>query len=381
MRRAARSAAVLTALVLAAGCSAQAAAPPLESSAGAAGTPAPTTPTTEATTTTTAPPPPAWPLTGLPEDDPAAAAATGVIAVKIDNSPDARPHAGINAADQVYELQVEGITRFMVLFNSTSPERIGPIRSARSSDLDLLGNLNRPLLAWSGGNPGVTAAVQGAQANGLLIDVSHSAANPEYYRDDTGGRFAPHNLFSNIAGLRAHYAPPDTTAPLPMFVFRQPGEALPASALDAPGMTIDFGLGVRVDYAWDAERSCWDRFQVDERHPRDKSAFVDEAGVQVCPDNVVILFLPYTQDTVDARSPKALSVGSGTGVVLTGGKAIGVNWSRSMATDTWNLTDAATGGPVPLTPGRTWVALPQQDADQALPMDVPTAAGLLATKV
>jgi hypothetical protein len=354
----------------------------VESSAGAAATPPPTeATTTEAPTTTAAPVVPAWPLTGVPEDDPAAAAATGVIAVKIDNSPDARPHAGINAADQVYELQVEGITRFMVLFNSTSPERIGPVRSARSSDLDLLGNLNRPLLAWSGGNPGVTAAVQGAQANGLLVDVSHSAANPEYYRDDAGGRFAPHNLFSNIAGLRAHFTPPGAAAPLPMFTFRKTGEALPASALDAPGMTIDFGLGVRVDYAWDAERACWDRFQVDERHPREKSAFVDEAGIQVCPQNVVILFLPYTQDTVDARSPKALSVGAGTGVVLTAGKAVGVNWSRADASDAWNVTDAATGAPMALTPGRTWVALPQQDADQVLPMDPATAAGLLAVRV
>lgn len=323
-----------------------------------------------------------WPLTGVV----IAAPDTGkipVLVAKVDNSPWARPHAGINDADQVYEIQVEGITRFMELFHSKSPDRIGPIRSARSSDIDLMGNLHRPLLAWSGGNPGVTQQVKDAEAAGILVDVSHQTAEADYYRDARGqaGVALEHTLFTSVVKLRADYTPADAEPPGSMFDFHAPGTPAPATALDIPGIVIDFGLGVRIEYVWDAERGCWDRFQVDQNHPRNHSAFVDEANVQVCPPNVVILFLTYGQSEVDSRSPKALSVGDGDGLVLIGGKATAVHWRRATPGDGWNLTDASTGEPVSLEQGRTWVALPQKGSDSALPLDPATAAGLLALRV
>ena len=339
-------------------------------------TTAPTTTTTEATTTTTAPAAPVWPLTGESAADPAALNSP-VVAVKVDNSPQARPHAGINTADQVYELQVEGITRFMELYHSQSPDRVGPVRSARSSDLDLFGNLNRPLLIWSGGNPGVTQEINDAQANGLVVDVGHpSNAGHLYYRDDSGGRFIPHNLFTSVPQIRGEFTPADAGPPPAMFAFRKDGAALPATAEDMPGMVIDFGLGVRVEYVWDAERSGWDRYQVDQNHARGDSAFVDETGTQIAPQNVVILFLEYGQDPVDGRSPKAYSVGNGEGVVLTQGKVVYVNWIRKGPGDQWNITERASGDPVALTPGRTWVALPQSGADSVAPIDAAGAADL-----
>ena len=166
-----------------------------------------------------------------------------------------------------------------------------------------------------------------------------------------------------------------------MFTFAKPGAALPATAVDTPGMVIDFGLNVRVEYVWDAERNGWDRFQVDEAHGRARSAFVDEAGTQVAPENVVILFLPYGQSEVDSRSPQALSVGDGDGIVMTQGKTINVHWHRGDATEGWNLTDAQTGADVDLTVGRTWVALPDQATDHATPIDAAGAAALLALRV
>lgn len=374
---AARATVVLTCVGLVAlGCSkAEPGAAP-GTTASSTTTAAPTTTTTEATTTTTAPAAPVWPLTGEGAADPAVMNLP-VVAVKVDNSPDARPHAGINTADQVYELQVEGITRFMELYHSQAPDRVGPVRSARSSDLDLFGNLNRPLLIWSGGNPGVTQEINDAQANGLVIDVGHpSAAGRLYYRDDSGGRFIPHNLFTNVPQIRAEFTPPDSGPPPAMFRFRKEGDPLPATAEDMPGMVIDFGLGVRVEYVWDAERSGWDRYQVDQSHPRGSSAFVDETGTQISPQNVVILFLEYGQDPVDGRSPKAYSVGNGEGVVLTQGKLVYVNWIRRGPGDEWNITERASGEPVALTPGRTWVALPQSGADSVAPIDAAGAADL-----
>jgi len=108
---------------------------------------------TTSTTTTTAPLP-VWPLTGLP-DAKASGPAHPAIVVKMDNSPDARPQTGINEADVVYELLVEGITRYALVFHSNLVDPVGPVRSARSSDIDLVADLSTPLFAWSGANGGV----------------------------------------------------------------------------------------------------------------------------------------------------------------------------------------------------------------------------------
>ena len=116
---------------------------------------APTTvATTEAPTTvpetTTTVPVPLMPLTGQPVVD-EAIAVRPAIAAKIDNHPDARPQTGLNEADIVYEENVEKWTRFAVVFHSQGSDPVGPLRSGRSQDIDILTSLNRPLFLWSGG--------------------------------------------------------------------------------------------------------------------------------------------------------------------------------------------------------------------------------------
>ena len=152
------------------------------------------TTTTAATTTTVAPtttvPPPVYPLTGLPAPD-ALATLRPAIVVKIDNHTDARPQAGLNQADIVYEEIVEGITRFFTIFQSTDAGPVGPIRSARSTDVDLLDQLNRPLFVWSGGNRNVVREIGGANA----ISMAYGQG-PGFYRDRRGRNVASeHTLF------------------------------------------------------------------------------------------------------------------------------------------------------------------------------------------
>ncbi|MGW2232212.1 DUF3048 N-terminal domain-containing protein, partial [Streptomyces formicae] len=74
-----------------------------------------------------------------------------VLAVKIDNVGPARPQTGIDAADVVYVEQVEaGLSRLMAVFASHVPDAIGPVRSARETDLELLRQFDDPVLAFSG---------------------------------------------------------------------------------------------------------------------------------------------------------------------------------------------------------------------------------------
>ena len=152
-----------------------------------------------------------------------------------------------------------------------------------------------------------------------------------------------------------------------------------ASAADSAGFSIDFGQGVRVEYVWDAERLAWNRYQVDESHPRGRSAYVDAGGRQVAPENVVILSVPYVASEVDSRSPKAVSVGEGDAIVLTAGKVVRGRWSRPDSFSGWNLSEVD-GTPIRLTPGRTWVALPEAGGPLPQPLDAGTAERLLSER-
>lgn len=313
-----------------------------------------TTAPTQAVTTTEPAPVPTWPLTGMPIGD-AEGADRPAVAVKIDNSYEARPHAGIASADLVYEVKVEGITRFGAIFHSQAADPVGPIRSARSTDIDLLGNLHRPLLMWSGGNPGVTGQVKQAEAEGVLVDVSHSVGHAHYWRQP--GRVQPHNLFANVSSIRDNFTPPDATPPGPIFTFREDA-APPAIGDEVPGVQIDYGGGSVVQYVWDGGRSCWRRFQDDSRHRGPDSAFMDESGEQVCPTNVVVLFAHYRPSDVDANSPQAETVGEGDVLVASGGKLVAGRWVRPERASAYTLT-TADGTPITIAPGRTWVAVPQ----------------------
>lgn len=102
-------------------------------------------------------PDPICPLTGLDATGDGVPARP-VLAVKIENSPLARPQAALNDADIVYEEPVEGgITRFIALFQCADVDRLGPVRSARTTDPDVLVQYGIPVFAYSGRAAGRTA--------------------------------------------------------------------------------------------------------------------------------------------------------------------------------------------------------------------------------
>ena len=130
---------VLAALTIAAACAVSGCSTPSPNATITPSAEASTRPSTKATPTPTPTPtpPPTSPLNGLPqpyEDEP-----SPVLVVKLDNTRFAQPHAGLDRADIVYIEEVEyGITRLAAVFSSNVPQRIGPVRSARITDIDLL---------------------------------------------------------------------------------------------------------------------------------------------------------------------------------------------------------------------------------------------------
>ena len=288
------------------------------------------------------------PLTGEPLTDADMIPDRPALVVKVPNNSQALPQTGLNEADIVYEEIInDAITRFAVVFHSQGSDPVGPIRSGRAQDIDLLTNLNSPLFAWSGGNAGVTRLVN----NSSLVSLSYVGgyANAYYRRDGRGG--APHNLFSSTDTLWAE-APDDASAPPQLFQYLREGESIDADSASVVEITMD---SIDVRWEFDEDSGRYLRWQNGDEHPTELTG-------QVSADNVVVLFVEYRSGVVDARSPEAQTVGSGDALVFTDGTVRTAVWARESNTDPIGLyTDESTTTPVRLSPGRTWVELPRND--------------------
>jgi hypothetical protein len=281
------------------------------------------------------------PLTGREADmEPARPA----LVVKIDNHDRARPQFGINQADIVFEEIVEGgITRLAAVFHSQQADPVGPIRSARTSDFELLSNLNRPLFANSGGNEIVLALLREIE----MIDVSANAAVDAYYRLDE--RRAPHNLLTDTDTLWAAGARRGGE-PTSLLSYREDTDPPLESARRSAGVRIDFGTN-EVEFKWDPTRAGWLRRQNGTPH-------IDADGLLVAPANVIVQFVSYGRSVANSASPEAQLIGDGAVWVFTNGQLVEGPWSRPTSSDVTSLMDFA-GEPITLTPGRTWVELPR----------------------
>jgi hypothetical protein len=286
------------------------------------------------------------PLTGLPLDD-AAKAKRPALVVKIDNAPKARPQVGLNQADVVIEEKVEdGVVRLFTIFHSGGSDPVGPVRSARTTDIVLATPMHRPLFAYSGTNATFQKQVSAAP----LVDVGVERASGDYFRQP--GRPAPYNLFTRTSSLFGKPAP-QSSAPPALFPFRPEGQALTGGAA-ARGAHIDYvgkNITTRVDWAWNG--SAWVRAQ-------DGTPHNDGAGVQVAPKNVVIQLVKYVStgqiDRSGAIVPEAELIGTGEAWVFTDGKLVKGTWSKPNA-EAVTVYAGPDGTPVRLTPGQTWVEL------------------------
>ncbi|MGI9623061.1 MAG: DUF3048 domain-containing protein [Acidimicrobiales bacterium] len=297
------------------------------------------------------------PVAEPPVDDKAVAPLTGLkagplnrraIVIKIDNVGPARPQFNINSADIVYEELVEaGATRLAAVYHSKHETTVGPVRSARSTDIGIAVSFNNPIFAFSGANSINDRLV--AQAR--LIDRG-AETTPQVYRR-LGSRPAPHNLLTSTTSLLA--SAPKGKGPQPHFAYRDKGEAVPASAPTAHTVQLRYlaGSGAPVRYEWDARIGGWRRFQNGTRH-------VDASGVQVAPENVIVQIVRYEDagltDKFGEDLYEARLVGRGKALVFTDGHVMEARWTKPTLRSVTTFTDSE-GNHIELTPGRTWVGL------------------------
>jgi hypothetical protein len=295
---------------------------------------------------------PRSPFTGLPVDP--EVLERPLLIVKIENSENARPQSGMDAADVVIEELVEGgITRFMVLLHGQLPEVAGPIRSARPVDVDLLSGLGASGFAYSGAR----AEVEGLLAGSPAIRVVEGVDG--FFRDDA--RRAPHNLYLrpeavldvvarrgarpliDIGWTFDDVAPPD------------PLVCPPAAAGCAdPGgsVVIEMSRAFRTGWTYDAAAGVY-------RRDQNGRPFGATGPGEIGAANVVVLATRHYVGASGYDETDATTTGA-PAIVLRDGRRYEARWVKPTARDLL-LIQTLDGEPFPLKPGATWIHLPSAD--------------------
>lgn len=287
-------------------------------------------------------------VNGLPVDDPALLQRR-VLAVKIDNHPRANPQSGINHADMVVELMVEGITRYLTIWHESDTDYLGPMRSGRPTDPTLLRALNEPSFAISGAQAWVQSLIRSKD-----VHLIGEAGPPMTFR--ISSRSAPHNLYVNTSELR-NYADgrdyPDDPPSEPLWSF---GPMSP-DAEPAIEATLDFS-GNTVIWTWDESSGTWQRTGYGhESMYRDEDGTEARIGVPVMIALYVEMYTASPPAGVSGTTlPSSHTTGSGKAYVFSDGKVSEGTWERQSEQEWFTLTDAE-GNTMTVPPGRSWLSL------------------------
>jgi hypothetical protein len=292
-------------------------------------------------TTTTTDKPVLAPLTGK-EDPTGDSLKRPALAIKIGNNPEARPQAGITEADIMYEEIVEGgITRYMGIFNSTSPERVGPVRSVRGMDPNIALNWGG-IFAYSGGAAQNETKIKGTSG---ILALNETAARDGMKRDHS--RVAPNNLYAIPSVLFTRGGKP--IPPKAQFVY---SKNVPNGAATSSKFVVGFDAGFACTWVYDSKTGKYLRSY-------GTKAVVDQKGKQVAVDNVVVQFITYPSES------EGITTGSGNVWIFRNGKIIKGTWTRPSTSQPAKFTDA-NGDIIALTPGQTWVELASTSTNVAV---------------
>lgn len=280
---------------------------------------------------------PVDPLTGL------APRPTGpVVVVKVDNAPLARPfHRGLGNAELVYQELVEGgATRLVAVDDDASAGEIGPIRSVREADLELLQPLGPVALAYSGGQSGVLAIVRRAVSAGRIQDAGYDRVTSIYRKGEQ--RRDARNFFTTPAKVAK--ARPKAGAARDIGLRFGPL----VGGAPATGATVRFSPLSRVGLAFVAATGSWSLSQDGRPMPG------------VAPANVVVQRVSVRgsrfKDITGSTTPYTVTVGTGAVTVFRDGRAVTGTWKRPTAKAGTRLL-GKDGRDIALKPGVTWILL------------------------
>ncbi len=272
-----------------------------------------------------------------------------ILVVKIDDTNEAHPQIGIDKADLVYIEQVEGgLVRLAAIFSTEVPPKIGPVRSARISDIDLMAQFGKVAFFYSGAQSKFRPVIQAAN----LFDIGAEHESSKLYGRDPN-RFAPYNMILDGAEATARIADLDVaTAKNIGWNFGK---------LSNKGDSI---TSVKIHWPAANYSANWNGKSWDLSHNGKPDVTSD--GVQLSPSTFVIQKVVIAdsiyKDKLGGVTPLSVTIGEGTGWVLRDGLAIKATWNRPDASSGTTWSDLE-GNEIKFAPGQVWVALSDKEPE------------------
>ena len=265
------------------------------------------------------------------------------VACKIDNLGVARPQVNLNQTDMVFDELVEGgLTRLVAVWHSRMPEQVGPVRSIRPMDPDIVSQFGG-IVCYSGGQLKFVKLMQATS----VFNANETEEQGKGTFARATDREAPHNVIVNVAKLQQAHA--ELAPPQKGFFFAPIAEQATAAQT---GIAVDkfkvYFPSALAEWAPSADGTRWLRTQDGAPH----MDIVD--GKQISAKNVVVLQVRI--DRKYGHVPKTTMVDSGKAWVFTGGKYVQATWSKASQTAPIFIKDAA-GQDILLARGNTWVEL------------------------
>ncbi len=279
---------------------------------------------------------------------------TPVMVVKMDNTLNAQPHRGLTKADIVYVEPVEfGLTRIAAVFSARMPSTVGPVRSARISDVELFAQYGDVAFVYSGAQSKLGPAL--GQAN--WTQVTPDLDSPGFHRE-YGGRVAPYNLMAEPEVILATSGATAVSADMGL---RFDPERVPGGT-KAKVVTARWPSS-SAQFRWSSGRGSYDVW-LNGAQARD----TDAPGVQRA-HSVIVQYVKQKDsgygDKFGGRTPLTITTGKGTGVLLRDGRAHDITWARADEQDPTTYFDSA-GEPIVLDRGQVWILLMDRSREVSL---------------
>jgi len=270
-----------------------------------------------------------------------------VMAVKIDDTSSSRPQIGLEDADLVYIEQVEGgLTRLAAIFSSTIPREVGPVRSARISDIDILAQYGKVIFAFSGAQRAMLAVI----SNSNLWDYGAQRSSPIIYTRDEN-RPSPYNMVLRGDLLLEKVNSDSREVAISKSIGWNFGDA-PDGGVAIDSVSVQWPAS-KYEATWSSSEKRW--LLSNSGKPNFAAS-----GKQLGPTTFVIQKVEMSDSIFRASdgsyTPLSETVGNGTGYILRDGRAFKANWKRPnpKVGTTWTLAD---GREIKFAAGSIWVAL------------------------
>ena len=269
-----------------------------------------------------------------------------VLAVMLDNHPRARMHAGINNADMVFEMKVEGTyTRLLALFQSQEADRIGPIRSSRPYFIDRMYEFNS-IYGHVGGSVEATERLYDKKydnVNGMVVSSKYM------WRDSSTGKKAPHNMYSSSKALRDYGLDKGYEEEYDFrgYLFNQ--EPIEIGGEESKSIKVEFARDNISIFTFDEDDNKY-------FYNKDGKDQVDEnTGDPIKARNIIVQYVNYKPLPRDGSLWLIDQVGEGKGLYFSMGQVVEISWEKKdESSQTLYYID---GEEISLNPGQTWILL------------------------